>query len=144
VDSPDSCRISVPGSTQVPGRRQTAFAYGALTLFGRLSHTFPLAVCFLELQRPGPTTPRPCRLGLGCSHFARHYFGNAFFSSGYLDVSVPQVPSLPLCVHVSVLEVRSSGFPHSDIPGSVPVHGSPRLFAVTHVLHRHLVPRHPP
>src|SRR3990172_12457965 len=36
------------------------------------------------------------------------------------------------------------GFPHSEIPGSTPAHGSPRLIAVFHVLHRHLAPRHPP
>jgi hypothetical protein len=35
-------------------------------------------------------------LGLGFSHFARHYFGNILFSSGYLDVSVPRVPFLIL------------------------------------------------
>ena len=29
---------------------------------------------------------------MGSSPFARHYWGNGFFSSGYLDVSVPQVP----------------------------------------------------
>ncbi len=43
-----------------------------------------------------------------------------------------------------MMEVRSIGFPHSDIPGSSLVHSSPRLFAVTHVLLRHLAPRHPP
>ena len=37
-----------------------------------------------------------------------------------------------------------AGFPHSDIHGSLPAHGSPRLFAVYHVLLRHLTPRHPP
>ncbi len=37
----------MPGSTQVPGRRRAAFAYGTLTLFGRLSHTFPLAPRFV-------------------------------------------------------------------------------------------------
>ena len=31
-------------------------------------------------------------IGLGFSHFARHYFGNILSSSGYLDVSVPRVP----------------------------------------------------
>jgi hypothetical protein len=39
---------------------------------------------------------------------------------------------------------RRRGFPHSDIPGSQPAHGSPRLFAVYHVLLRRLTPRHPP
>src|SRR4029077_19287204 len=34
--------------------------------------------------------------------------------------------------------------PHSDIPGSKPAGGSPGLFAAIHVLHRLLVPRHPP
>jgi hypothetical protein len=37
-----------------------------------------------------------------------------------------------------------AGFPHSDIPGSKTVCVSPRLFAACHVLHRLLVPRHPP
>ena len=36
------------------------------------------------------------------------------------------------------------GFPHSDIHGSTPARGSPWLFAACHVLHRLLVPRHPP
>ena len=36
------------------------------------------------------------------------------------------------------------GFPHSDIPGSKLVCSSPRLFAAYRVLHRLLVPRHPP
>ena len=34
--------------------------------------------------------------------------------------------------------------PHSEIHGSRPVHGSPWLIAVYHVLHRLLLPRHPP
>ena len=35
-------------------------------------------------------------------------------------------------------------FPHSDIPGSMPACGSPRLIAACHVLHRFPAPRHPP
>ena len=37
-----------------------------------------------------------------------------------------------------------AGFPHSDIPGSKLVCSSPRLIAAYRVLHRLLVPRHPP
>ena len=37
-----------------------------------------------------------------------------------------------------------AGFPHSDIPGSKPACGSPRLFAAYHVLLRLSAPRHPP
>ena len=36
------------------------------------------------------------------------------------------------------------GLPHSDVHGSTPARGSPWLFAACHVLHRLLVPRHPP
>ena len=141
MDSPASCRISVPGSTQVPDWFAFVFAYRTITLFGRLSHTFLLTSLTVV---SGPSTPHSVLCGLGSSPFARHYSGNSFFSSGYLDVSVPQVPSSYLCVQYEVMEVRSIGFPHSDIPGSSPVHGSPRLFAVSHVLLRHLAPRHSP
>ena len=39
---------------------------------------------------------------------------------------------------------HSGGFPHSDIHGSKPIPGSPWLNAGYHVLHRLLLPRHPP
>ena len=144
MDSPASCRISVPGSTQGTSWSLSVFAYGALTLSGWLSHTIPLTLSFVT-PYSWPYNPSTARCtGLGFSHFARHYFGNCFFSSGYLDVSVPQVPLVYLLIQYTILEVRSSGFPHSDIPGSALVHSSPRLFAVTHVLRRHLAPRHPP
>ena len=68
----------------------------------------------------------------------------SFFSSGYLDVSVPPVPFHTLWIGVWILEVCSSGFPHSDISGSMDICSSPKLFAAYHVLHRLSVPRHPP
>ena len=37
-----------------------------------------------------------------------------------------------------------AGLPHSEIPGSKLICSSPRLIAAYHVLHRLLVPRHPP
>ncbi len=39
---------------------------------------------------------------------------------------------------------QSAGLPHSEIEGSKPVLGSPSLIAEYHVLHRLLLPRHPP
>ena len=51
------------------------------------------------------------------------------------------------CPHGSAVSHNnrtSGGFPHSEIHGSRPVHGSPWLIAVYHVLHRLLLPRHPP
>jgi hypothetical protein len=42
------------------------------------------------------------------------------------------------------LNLPSEGLPHSEIPGSKPVCGSPGLIAACHVLHRFSAPRHPP
>ena len=66
-----------------------------------------------------------------------------FFSFGYLDVSVPRVRFYRLCIHLKMTN-KLAGFPHSDISGSTHVSNSPELFAGFHVLHRLLLPRHPP
>ena len=67
-----------------------------------------------------------------------------FFSSGYLDVSVPRVPHVNLWIHFTLQGSSPCGFPHSDIRGSMLIYSSPRLFAVSHVLRRLLMPRHSP
>jgi hypothetical protein len=41
-------------------------------------------------------------------------------------------------------DVTPGGLPHSDIRGSAPACGSPRLIATCYVLHRLLAPRHSP
>ena len=43
-----------------------------------------------------------------------------------------------------VTGLQPAGLPHSDMRGSIPVCGSPRLFAAYHVLPRLRKPRHPP
>jgi len=97
-----------------------------------------------------------------------------FLSSGYLDVSVPRVrlfdpmysgrrylvlpaddrsPQITFstarggterAMQINDNNGKSGGFPHSDIHGSKPIPGSPWLNAGYHVLHRLLLPRHPP
>ena len=52
-----------------------------------------------------------------------------------------QFPGLALSRSDGVSPAR---FPHSDTPGSMLACSSPRLIAACHVLHRRLVPRHPP
>lgn len=52
--------------------------------------------------------------------------------------------SQPIIGYRSSYNELSGGFPHSDIHGSKPVPGSPWLNAGYHVLHRLLLPRHPP
>ena len=68
----------------------------------------------------------------------------SFSSSGYLDVSVPRVPSIWLCIYHTVTGVCPAGFPHSEICGSMNICFSPQLIAAYHVFRRLLVPRHPP
>ena len=67
-----------------------------------------------------------------------------FFSYGYLDVSVPRVPSVRLWIHLTVTGSSPAGFPHSEIRESLPACGSSRLIAACHVLLRRMVPWHPP
>ena len=49
----------------------------------------------------------------------------------------------PTAVLFGATEIEG-GFPHSEISGSKPVRGSPKLIAAYHVLHRLSAPRHPP
>ena len=81
-------------------------------------------------------------IGLGSSHFARHYFGNRSF---FLFLQVLRCFSSLRSLHLKMVHsLQLCGFPHSDIPGSLPVCKSPGLFAAYHVLLRLRKPRHPP
>ena len=84
--------------------------------------------------------------GLASSAFARHYLRNLFdfFSSGYLDVSVPRVPHVYLWIQYTFHGSSPWGFPHSEICGSKLICSSPQLIAACHVLRRLLMPRHSP
>jgi hypothetical protein len=59
-------------------------------------------------------------------------------------VHFPGFARARLWIHRAVHGFYPCGFPHSEIPGSMPACGSPRLIAACHVLHRLLLPRHPP
>ena len=66
------------------------------------------------------------------------------FTPGTEMVHFPGLARTRRWIQRAVSEDHSEGFPHSDIPGSKPACGSPRLFAACHVLLRLLAPRHPP
>src|SRR5208337_969971 len=66
------------------------------------------------------------------------------FPPGTEMVHFPGFARTRLCIHRAVVRVHRTGFPHSEIPGSTPACGSPRLIVACHVLHRLLLPRHPP
>ena len=117
--------------------------YGTFTLSGLTSQTVPLPYgSHIVVLNPGMHAFR-----FGLFRFRSPLLTEShvvFSSSGYLDVSVHRVPLLTLCIGVRILEVCSSGFPHSEISGSKDICSSPKLFAAYHVFHRLLVPRHPP
>ena len=50
-----------------------------------------------------------------------------FFSSGYLDISVPRVRLHILWIQIWI-PPESGGFPHSEIPGSGPVYRLPEAY----------------
>ena len=119
------------------------FAYGIFTLSDQISQNCS-AIDSSTLCSPQPRGARTTVWALSISLAATLEIEVSFFSSGYLDVSVPPVPFHTLWIGVWILEVCSSGFPHSDISGSMDICSSPKLFAAYHVLHRLSVPRHPP
>ena len=92
-------------------------------------------------------TPDCTQPGLGSFAFARRYLRNRCFFL-FLRLlrcfSSPGSLLLHYFIHVRMTGVFPAGFPHSDIPGSILICSSPRLFAAYHVFLRLLVPRHPP
>ena len=95
-------------ATQVPLESDLVLEYGAVTLYGptfQLCFTNQVSIFFSNILKQriaplfgdassGPTTLLGKPSSLGFSAFARRYLRNLFefFSSGYLDVSVHQVP----------------------------------------------------
>ncbi len=59
-------------------------------------------------------------------------------------VHFPGLTRTDLCIQSAVTWFYQDRFPYSEIPGSKPACGSPRLIAACHVLRRLLAPRHPP
>ena len=121
---------------------------GSLRLRGShpLRPAFPGPFCWVPLWLMQSEPHGACAMvwALSISLAATLEITFVFSSSGYLDVSVHRVPSVKLWIHLTVPEVLSGGFPHSDIRGSMDICSSPRLFAAYHVFLRLSVPRHPP
>ena len=120
-----------------------SFAYGAFTLFGRLSQSRSAGLPESGLRSEPrnariPVWPLPRSLAATCG------IDVSFSSSGYLDVSVHRVPLHALWIGAWMTGVCPAGFPHSEIHGSRDICSSPWLFAAYHVFLRLSVPRHPP
>ena len=96
-----------------------------------------------------PDTPACNRAGTVWAHpvslAATQGVEVSFLSSGYLDVSVrPLTFSQPIYSAGDDQTLLWPGFPIRKSAGRRLFSASPRLIAAVHVLHRLLVPRHPP
>jgi hypothetical protein len=122
--------------------------------------TLPIRGC--HPLRPGFPSGSGHVSMLGWSAFARHYLRSLMlmsFPPGTEMFQFPGFASCDLCIQsqdtrrTSLLIAPSrertattctGGLPHSEILGSKPIPGSPRLIAGYRVLPRLLLPRHPP
>ena len=117
--------------TRVSRRRGIAFVYGAVTLYGRPFHAVRLALplvtpwrlCRASLEIPRLQFSNAGRLALNRFRLIpvrSPLLGElliAFFSSGYLDVSVPQVCDRWLCIHQRLAGSPCAGCPIRRSPG---------------------------
>ena len=122
MSRPTSCMLAL----------RLLFIYGAFTLFGQISQSVQLICLAFHILAPSLSLATTQEISVD------------FFSSRYLDVSVPKVCLLNLFYSAQYVETSLDGFPHSDTSGSMLVASSPKLFAGCHVFLRLLLPRHPP
>ena len=88
----------------------SSFAYGAFTLFGRLSQNLSARIVE-SIMRSEPRDARISVWPLSISLAATLEIEFSFSSSGYLDVSVHRVPFHTLWIGVWIHEVAHVGFP---------------------------------
>jgi hypothetical protein len=143
-----------------PQGGQLLFAYGTVTLCGRnfhnrsAKHWLCNSLEGLLPFRAGPTTPlQHHQQAVPLQRFRLIPFRSPLlrkslllsFPRGTEMFQFPRFPPLGLCVQPRVTgHLPLPGFPIRRSTDRSLVGGSPWLIAATHVLHRHLAPRHPP
>ena len=157
----DSHGISrVPCYLGTPQGDQLLFVYGTVTLCGpnfhngSTKHWFCNSLEGLLPFRAGPTTPLQHRQqAVPLQRFRLIPFRSPLlrkslllsFPRGTEMFQFPRFPPPGLCVQPGVTgHLPLPGFPIRISTDRSLVGGSPWLIAATHVLHRHLAPRHPP
>src|SRR5690606_17839144 len=113
-------RFHVPRPTRFHNTQVSAT--GLSPTMARLPSLFAYQLCCL---RAGPRSLAATR-GISVD----------FFSSGYLDVSVPPVRLLYLCIQYKIPSLCWVGFPIQKCPGHRLFATSPNLIAGCHVFHR--------
>ncbi len=114
---PDSDRVARAPPYSGTGQIFSDFGYATITLYSGTFQTLRLSYRFITpaLQ---PQRVNPLVWPLSPSLAATEEISYDFFSSRYLDVSVPWVCFSDLCIQ-SKIPVLTGGFPHSDIHGSM-------------------------
>ena len=139
--------FSCPAVLRIHSRGNEVSTTGLLPSLTDLSRSLRLPRSFVTPYRVSYNPKRQASwFGLySVSLAATWEIAFAFSSSGYLDVSVPRVClQIPYLFRYRYYSITSSGFPHSEIFGSVLTYSSPKHIGVSPVLHRLLVPRHSP
>ena len=136
----------VSRGTQDPRRADSPFAYKAVTSSGRPFQTVRLGSPVPPCGSCNPGLPRrAARFGL--FRVRSPLLAESLLFSLPPGTEMVHFPGFAPPAYVfgrRRREFTPARFPHSDIPGSTLAYSSPRLFAVGHVLHRLLSPRHPP
>src|SRR5690625_85380 len=119
---------------------------GLLPSLARLSRRVHLKNFFVTLCEVS-YNPRKQAFWFGLFPFRSPLLRKSHLLSLPPDTEMFQFPGLPYItyefsyIHYSITNSR---LPHSEIPGSKLTYSSPRHIGVSPVLHRLLVPRHPP
>ena len=135
-----------PVVLRIPLRVRSAVDYGVLTLYDSAFQQIRLAVELITLlmRSYNPQSASTWVWAIPISLAATFGISVIYFPPGTEMVHFPGLAHTDLCIQSAVTGVHPAGFPHSEILGSKPACGSPRLIAACHVLHRLLAPRHPP
>ena len=106
----------------------------------------------LVCDSPASRPDRPCNPGVRARRFGLFRVRSPLlaesllfsFPAGTEMVHFPALSSTAYGFSRGYPGITLGGLPHSEISGSTPVCGSPKLIAAYRVLHRLLAPRHPP
>ena len=96
-------------------------AYGTITLFGAAFQLSSAKSFESIMQSATPKVLLPLVWPLSLSLAATKKIDVSFSSSAYLDVSVQRVPSVYLWIQYTVIRYCLTGFPHSEISGSMDI-----------------------
>jgi len=120
------------------------FVYGPVTLYGETFQNLPLSI---QISCYGPTTPYSNGAWFRLFRFRSPLLTESLrflFLQVLRCFTSLSIALKPYVFRLQYPPIKEDGFSHSEISGSKCVCHSPKLIAAYHVLHRLLMPRHPP